>query len=68
MRIQIHRFDLVALVGAPLDKVAKVLERVMALLAHLHRLITADIKLLDRALETDAQRVGGDEQDLAHGA
>ena len=68
MPVKIHSFNLAALVGASLDEVAKVPERIAALLAYLECLVAAGIELLDRALETDAQRVGWDQQDLAHGA
>ena len=68
VRIQVHRLNLAALVGASLDEVAKVSQGITTFLAHLDRLIAAGVELLDRALEADPQRVGGDEKDLAYGA
>lgn len=68
VRIEVHGFNLPALVGASLNEVAKIPEGVAALLAYLGRLFTAGIELFDRALEAYPQGVGGNEQHFAHGA
>lgn len=68
MGIEIDRLDLPALVCAPLDKVSKVAHGVAALLASLHCFFAASVKLFERTLQTNPQRVGWDEQHLAGGA
>jgi len=68
MTIEVDALHHAALAGAFPHQVAKVPERLVALGAHLERLVAAAAQLLDRVLEADAQRVGGDAQDLAHRA
>ena len=65
MSIQVHGLDDAPLVAAQLDEVAKVLESNVALATHAERLIATAAELLDRALETDAERVGREAEDLA---
>lgn len=54
-----------SLLPAVAVEVAKVLERNLALLAHLESLLAALAEILDGLLETDAEVVGGVAQDLA---
>lgn len=63
--IQVHGLDDASVVAAQLDEVAKVLESDVALATHAERLIATAAELLNRALETDAERVGREAEDLA---
>ncbi len=66
--VQIHAFNHAAMVCAVMHEVAEVLERHIALLAHLESFITAAVELLDRALKVYPQILCGNPQYLAHRA
>lgn len=65
--LEIHGLDAAAQLGALVDEIPKVLPRDLALAARLQRLLSLDAEVLDAALQADAQVVGGEAQDFAHG-
>lgn len=66
--VEIHGLDSATLVVADPDEVGEVLPGDVAFGTDAERLVAAGVELLDRALETDAQGVGREAEDLADGA